>query len=415
MRGTGLRSTGASADAEPGLGLGGELHRREVGLLGRRTPCRRGRLRRRRFDGWQPDPQLTTRRRRRIRAGTWPTPSVAISQRRIARGRRGRLSVRPTVIHGHVPIARYPESSSSGNRVGAGPGRTSEDAKSLASGAGARGFRRDDDDSKGRCRSLGEFDQVPDAIASASRAATAHSRSQNGIAPVDASGWQIRRAPTVIPDSGRPIPAVCEHGDRRRSPCLADPVSRGDLGAGGPGPGRSRRSRPPPRDGRPPRPARRERGRGDPDVPRSTPATDATVRRRRLRDRPAGHAPARRQPARRDDRAGAGGQLDQPPGRALRRGHQQPRPRHPAEQQRRLARGRRGRAAVPDHAQPDALGRLPADHPDPPDTFGSTGDGGPPDRPLLPSGQGLLPHLLPPADRAGAPDHAPLRASPGPR
>ena len=83
-------------------------------------------------------------------------------------------------------------------------------------------------------------------------------------------------------------------------------------------------------------------------------------------DRNARHAPTRREHARPGRvRAGVRGQLGQPPGGASGRGYQQPRPGDPAQQQHRLARGGRGRAAVPDHAQPNTLGRFPADHPDP--------------------------------------------------
>ncbi len=61
-------------------------------------------------------------------------------------------------------------------------------------------------------------------------------------------------------------------------------------------------------------------------------------------------------------------------------------------------------------------GSTPADHPDPARHLRQPGDGRhrrPPHRAVLPHGQGLLLHLVPPADRAGAPDHAPLRHRPG--
>ena len=77
-------------------------------------------------------------------------------------------------------------------------------------------------------------------------------------------------------------------------------------------------------------------------------------------------APPRDAPGRQRRRAGR--PVDHPATGPLRRPDQQPRPGRPATGQpaRPLGRGRRGRPPLPRHAQPDRLGRLPADHPDPP-------------------------------------------------
>ena len=78
------------------------------------------------------------------------------------------------------------------------------------------------------------------------------------------------------------------------------------------------------------------------------------------------------------------------------------------QQQHRLARGRRGRPAVPDHAQPDALDRHPADHPDPARPVRRHGPAAIDTARSTTRTVYYLP-LAPPADRAGAPDDAPLR------
>ena len=110
--------------------------------------------------------------------------------------------------------------------------------------------------------------------------------------------------------------------------------------------------------------------------------------------------------------------VDQLAGRSLRRDHQQPRPGDLATGERTgsLGRGRRSRQALSDHAQPNLVDRLSADHPGAQRYFRNieprrrTSAAQPW---LLSLWSKLYLYLTAPADRAGPSDHPPLSHRPG--